>query len=295
MLRHVALTFLLVLSGCATTYNARWLDPAAPSTAATTQSDEAKALVAAGDAAWAGRDDPAKVREAITKWEAAAQLWSNGDHAARLSRAHYFLGDSFVAVSGDAEARDAEYNASLEWAVKAMKLTAPDTVKDLAAGVPMVTAVKKAPKEASEALLWYASSLGKWAAMRRVGTRLKYKDELKAVIDHVAAIDPSQHGATHRWLATYEAQTINILGGSAERSEAHFKKSLELAPNYVGTKVLWAQFLCPKTGNRALAKQLLEEAVAADPTLDAGNVAENKADQQKAKALLANFDALFAL
>ena len=295
MLRHVALTFLLVLSGCATTYNARWLDPAAPATAATVQSDEAKALVEAGDAAWAGRDDVAKVREAIAKWEAAAQLWSNGDHAARLSRAHYFLGDSFVAVSGDAEARDAEYNASLEWAVKAMKLTAPDTVKDLAAGVPMVTAVKKAPKEASEALLWYASSLGKWAAMRRVGTRLKYKDELKAVIDHVAAVDPSQHAATHRWLATYEAQTINILGGSAERSEAHFKKSLEIAPNYVGTKVLWAQFLCPKTGNRALAKQLLEEAVAADPTLDAGNVAENKADQQKAKALLANFDALFAL
>ncbi|MDP1916898.1 MAG: TRAP transporter TatT component family protein [Myxococcales bacterium] len=295
MLRHLALTFLLVLSGCATTYNARWLDPAAPATAATTQTDEAKALVEAGDAAWAQREDAAKVREAITKWEAAAQLWTNGDHAARLSRAHYFLGDSFVAVSGDAEARDAEYNASLEWAVKAMKLTAPDTVKDLAAGVPMVTAVKKAPKEASEALLWYASSLGKWAAMRRVGTRLKYKDELKAVIDHVAAIDPSQHGATHRWLATYEAQTINILGGSAERSEEHFKKSLEIAPNYVGTKVLWAQFLCPKTGNRTLAKKLLEEAIAADPTLDAGNVAENKADQQKAKALLANFDALFVL
>ncbi len=44
-----------------------------------------------------------------------------------------------------------------------------------------------------------------------------------------------------------------------------------------------------------LAKRLLEEAVAAAPTLDAGNVAENKADQQKAKALLANFDARFAL
>lgn len=295
MLRHVALAFLLVLSGCATTYNARWLDPAAPTTAATTQSDEAKALVEAGDAAWAQREDATKVREAIAKWEAAAALWSNGDHAARLSRAHYFLADSFIAVSGDAEARDAEYTASLEWAVKAMKLAAPETVKDLAAGVPMVTAVKKAPKEASEALLWYASSLGKWAAMRRVGTRLKYKDELKAVIDYVAATDPSQHGATHRWLATYEAQTINILGGSAERSEEHFKKSLEIAPNYVGTKVLWAQFLCPKTGNRALAKKLLEEAVAADPTLDPGNVAENKADQQKAKSLLANFDALFAL
>jgi hypothetical protein len=295
MLRSSVLVSLALLTGCATTYNARWLDPVAPSTAVATQSDEAKKLVEEGDAAWAQREDVAKVREAIAKWEAAAALWSNGDHAARLSRAHYFLGDSFVAVDGTSEARDAEYVASLDWSVRAMKLTAPDTVKDLAAGVPMVMAVKKAPKEASEALLWYASSLGKWAAMRRVGTRLKYKDELKAVIDHVASIDPSQHGATNRWLGAYEAQTINILGGSAERSEAYFKKSLEVAPNYLGTKVLWAQFLCPKTGDKALAKKLLEEVVAADPALDAGNVAENKADQHKAKALLASFDSLFAL
>ena len=159
MVRSPVLVSLALLTGGATTSNARWLDPVTP----------------------------------------AAALWSNGDHAARLARAHDFLGDSFVAVDGTNEARDAEYDASLEWSVRAMKLTAPETVKDLAAGVTMVMAVKK-------------------------------------------------------------------------------------APNYLGTKVLWAQFLCPKTGDKALAKKLLEEAVAADPS-----------DQHKAKTLLANFDSLFAL
>jgi tetratricopeptide (TPR) repeat protein len=129
--------------------------------------------------------------------------------------------------------------------------------------------------------------------MHGPGPRLKVKDELKAIIDQVAAIDPSQHGATNRWLGAYEAQTINILGGSPDRSEAYFKKSLEVAPNYLGTKVLWAQFLCPKLGDKDGAKRLLNEVLAADPAADPDSVAENKADQRKAKQLLANVDALF--
>ena len=293
-MRLVLLLAVLASAGCASTYNARWLEPAAPGNAAATQTEAAKALVDEGDAAWTLRDDPVKLRESIAKWEGAAALWADGDLYSRLSRAHYFLADAHLALEKDTEARDAEYTTSLEWATRALKLEAPDFVSAIRDGASFHAAIQKAPKESSEAMLWYASSLGKWAAARRFATRVKYKDELKAVIDRVHAIDETQHGATNRWLGGYEAQTMGIGGGSSERSEAYFKKSLALAPNFFGTKVLWAQFLCPKTHDRATYQRLLNEVIAGDPELDPNNVAENKADQKKAKQLLADIDTLFS-
>ena len=293
-MRSALVGLLVVCSGCASTYNAHWLEPAAPPTASPTQAEPARVLVDEGDAAWKLRDDPAKLREAITKWEAAAALWADGDLYSRVSRAHYFLADAHLAIETDTDARDLEYTTGLAWATRALKLQAPAFVVAIGQGESFHAAIQKAPKESSEALLWYASNLGKWAAARRFATRVKYKDDLKAVIDRVHAIDPSQHGATNRWLGGYEAQTIGIGGGSSERSEAHFKKSLELAPNYFGTKVLWAQFLCPKTHDRQTYERLLNEVIAGDPESDPTSVAENKADQKKAKQLLAGVDAMFA-
>jgi hypothetical protein len=291
---RLGLLLFLASTGCASTYNARWLEPAAPATALATASDAAKALADEGDAAWKLRDDPAKLRESIAKWEGAAALWADGDLDSKLSRAHYFLADAHLALETDTDARDAEYTASLDWATRALKLLAPDFVSAIGGGASFHAAIQKAPKESSEALLWYASSLGKWVAARRFATRVKYKDDLKAVIDRVHAIDPSQHGATNRWLGGYEAQTVGIGGGSSERSEAYFKKSLELAPNFFGTKVLWAQFLCPKTHDRQTYQRLLNEVLAGDPELDPNNVAENKADQKKAKQLLADIETMFS-
>jgi tetratricopeptide (TPR) repeat protein len=285
----------LAVSSCATTYNAGWEQPAAPSTASTSASETAQALAAQGDASWKMRDDVSKLKEATSQWEAAAAQWANGALYSKIARAHYFLADAHLAMESDEAARDAEYNRGLEWSTSALKLEAPEMVAALKAGDSMIAAVKKAPATASEALLWYASNLGKWAAAHRFATRVKYKDELKAIIDHVHETDPSQHGATNRWLGSYEAQTIGIAGGSAERSEAYFKKSLEVAPNYFGTKVLWAQFLCTKRRDRETYKRLLNEVIAADPSVDPGNIPENKADQMKAKQLLGTIDSMFSL
>jgi tetratricopeptide (TPR) repeat protein len=293
MLRSCVFVLIVALSGCAQTYNSRWSEPLS-ATASPTQSEQVKVLVEEGDAAWLLRDDPAKLKEALTKWEAAGAQWADGALYARLARAHYFYADAYLALETEAEARDVEYMAALDWSTRALKLQAPEFVAALAAGKSHHAAVQLAPVAASEALLWYASSLGKWAAARRFATRVKYKDDLKAVIDRVHAIDPSQHGATNRWLGGYEAQTINIAGGSEDRALAYFKKSLEIAPNYFGTKVLWAQFLCPKMHDRETYTRLLNEVIAADPASEPNSIAENKADQRKAKQLLADIDAVFS-
>ena len=289
MIRPLCLSLGVVLAGCATTHDAKWSEPVA----ATQGSDEARALAAEGDAAWAQRDDRAKLEEAIAKWESAAQSWADGALDAKLARAWYWKGDAFLSLDSDAQARDDAYTRSLEWATRAVKIDAPGMASAFAGGAQMQTAVKLADAKASEALLWYATSLGKWAAQRQFATRVKYKDQLKAIVDRVHEIDPSQHGATFRWLGTYEAQTIGIAGGNPDRAKADFEQSLQVAPHFLGTRVLWAEYLCPKTHDRQTFKKLLEEVIAADPTLDPNNVPENREDQRKAQKLLAQIDSLF--
>ena len=77
-----------------------------------------------------------------------------------------------------------------------------------------------------------------------------------------------------------------------------------MAPNYLGTKVLWAELLCVKlqgdadkdgqNDGKVQFKKLLDEVIAADANADPTIAAENGLEQQKAKKLLAKIDDLFS-
>ena len=154
-------------------------------------------------------------------------------------------------------------------------------------------------------MYWYAANLGKWAAAKGFATRLKYKDDLKATMDHVKSLEPEFfYAATWRYFGGYEAATAGIAGGSLDKSKENFEKAIALAPNYFGTKVLYADYLCTKlqkdTDGDGIAdgkkkfKELLESVIAADPNVDPEIAAENTIEQAKAKKLLAQIDQLFA-
>ena len=66
-----------------------------------------------------------------------------------------------------------------------------------------------------------------------------------------------------------------------------------MAPNYLGTKVLWADYLAKKNNDKETYKRLLEEVLAADPNIDPEIAPENRAEQEKAKQLLAEIDNTF--
>ena len=106
-----------------------------------------------------------------------------------------------------------------------------------------------------------------------------------------------------RYFGGYEAATAGIAGGSLDKSKENFEKSIALAPNYLGTKVLFADFLCPKLqkdadgdgepDGKVLFKKLLDEVIAADAAVDPEIEPENRMEQAKAKKLLARIDELF--
>ncbi|MEW5738599.1 MAG: TRAP transporter TatT component family protein [Myxococcota bacterium] len=284
---------LAVLAGCATTYNAKWDEK--PAVAAAPTADEATAaLIAEGDAAWALRGDQAKLTEALTKWEAAFEKAPSAELAAKLSRGHYLLGDGFLALENNTEGRDAEYQKGLDWATKSLKLAAPEFAKAMAEGKKHAETITLAGKDAVPAMYWYATNLGKWAASKGFATRLRYKDDIKATMEHVKSLDEGFfYAAPWRYFGSFEAVTAGLAGGSLEKSEENYKKAVELAPNYLGSKVLWAEYLCTKKNDRATYEKLLKEVLAADPTVDPAIEPENRIEQKKASKMLAEIDEKF--
>jgi tetratricopeptide (TPR) repeat protein len=250
--------------------------------------------VTEGDAAWEARGDKAKLTEAITKWEAAFEKAPSAELAAKLSRAHYLLGDGYLALEGNAEGRDAEYQKGLDWATRSLTIAAPAFAKAMTEGKKHAESITLAPKEAVPGMYWYATNLGKWAASKGFATRLRYKDDIKATMDHVKSLDEMYfYAAPWRYFGSFEAVTAGIAGGSLEKSETNFKKAIELAPNYFGAKVLWAEYLCTKKQDKATFKQLLDEVIAADAKVDPAIAPENTIEQLKARKLLAEIDEKF--
>jgi len=279
----------LSVSGCAT-YQAKWDEKV--TTAAPT--DAATAAMTEGDTAWEARGDKAKLTEAISKWEAAFEKAPSAELAAKLSRAHYLLGDGYLALEGNNEGRDAEYQKGLDWATRSPTIAAPAFAQAMPEGKKPPEAITLAPKEAVPGMYWYATNLGKWAAGKGFATRLRYKDDIKATMDHVKALDEMYfYAAPWRYFGSFEAVTAGLAGGSLEKSETNYKKAVELAPNYLGTKVLWAEYLCTKKQDKATFKQLLDEVIAADAKVDPAIAPENTIEQLKAKKLLAEIDEKF--
>lgn len=289
VLSVVAVTFVLG-SACATTREAAWKEEAAAAPAQGS-AEQATALIAEGDAAWAQRGDRAQLELALAKWEQAAAQAPSADLYVKLSRGHYLLGDGFHALDDNAELRDKEYEIGLAWAEKAVKLSAPDYVQAVQGGAKHKDAILKAPKEAVPAMYWWATNLGKWAASKGFATRLKYKDDIKATMDHVKSLDENYfYAAPWRYFGAFEALTAGLAGGDLKKSGENFAKAVELAPNYLGTKVLWAEYLTTKTQDKATYEKLLKEVLAADPAVDPEIEAENRIEQKKAQKLLAKID-----
>lgn len=291
--RLFLLTLALAGTGCATTYNAKWNEPA-KTEAAPAADDAVKTAITEGDALWKERGDKAKLLAAIEKWESVADKANDAELFSKLSRAHYLLGDGYYVLEGKTAERDAEYQKGLDWATRALKAGAPEFAKAMADGKKHHEAITLATKDAVPGMYWYATNLGKWAATKGFATRLRYKDDIKATMTHVKSLDEMYfYAAPWRYFGGFEAVTAGLAGGSLEKSEENFKKAVELAPNYLGTKVLWAEFLCTKKNDKATYKKLLEEVVAANASVDPEIEPENKIEQEKAKKMLATIDERF--
>ena len=115
-------------------------------------------------------------------------------------------------------------------------------------------AIQVVGKEGLPAMYWYAVNLGKWSRAKGIAALLGNKDRVKGVLERVLALDETFfYGAPHRYFGVY--WSLLPVGRDLDKSKQHFERSLAIAPNYVGTKVLMAESYAVKKQDRALFAQ----------------------------------------
>ena len=276
----------LTSTGCASRQST-W--EAKPEDAATAPAGESKdALIAQGDESWKKRDERASLETAIGAWENAVKLQPN-DAATltKLSHAYYFLADAHLRKGG---AKSEEYLSTFEKGVaigeRALAAANPKFKELMVAGGKVEDGIKEVGQEGVEPMYWYAASLGKWARAKGFATTLGNKERIKSVMGRVLELDPNFfHGAADRYFGAFYAVAPGFAGGSMEKSKEHFEKSLALAPNYAGTKVLMADVYAVKKQDRALFDKLLDEVLSMPADALPGLEPETKIEKEKAAEL----------
>jgi tetratricopeptide (TPR) repeat protein len=285
----------VVPAGCGTGRQAQWDAPmvagkatAPPAGAAPDVSD------AAAEAAWADRGQKASLLRAIAAWEAkVAANPGDGEALSRLARAYYILADGHLRGLGP---KSDEYLGAFEKGTAAgergLAALSPAFKDKVTKDEKVEEAIKVVGKEGLPAMYWYAVNLGKWSRAKGIAALLGNKDRVKGVIERVIALDETFfHGAAHRYFGVYWA--LLPVGRDLDKSRTHFERSLSIAPNYVGTKVLMAEAYAVKKQDKALFTRLLAEVKATPDDAIPDLVAETRFEKEKARELEAKVDELF--
>lgn len=290
---------LLPALACGTGRKSQWEAP--PTAAATAPPPAASAPEAAaapaGDEAseaWEKRHDRAALEKAIAAWEAAVAAQPDDvERLARLSRAYYVLADGHLRKGGPKSAPYLEaFEKGTARGERALAASNPGFKSRVVRGDKVEEAIQMVGREGLEAMYWYAVNLGKWSRAKGLAALLGNKDRVKAVMTRALELDERFfHGAPHRYFGAY--WSLVPVGRDLDKSKEHFEKSLAIAPNYAGTKVLMAESYAVKKQDRALFKRLLDEVLAMPDDAIPELVPETRMEKEKARELLAQMEELF--
>ncbi|HVI00591.1 MAG TPA: TRAP transporter TatT component family protein [Enhygromyxa sp.] len=258
----------------------------------------------AGLAAWNARaESKDKVLEAIAAWEGAlgckpgtttpadrcAEVPATAENAemlAHMTRAYYFTADSYL--RSDEAAYLDFMNRAVWWGERALVAASPEFAEKMREKGKYHEVIGVVGIEGLPAMYWYATALGKWARASGFGVLVGQKDNIKATMDRALQLDPNfYHGGPHRYFGAFYAVAPAFAGGDPEKSKEHYEKSLEIAPYFLGTKVLMAENLARKLDDEDMFKRLLQEVIDADiNTVPAEILPEMQVEKQKAEELL---------
>jgi hypothetical protein len=240
---------------------------------------------------WAKRAETDKLKESLQAFEQIHQSQPDDlETLTYLTRGYYFLADSHIE---DIEKKKATYERAAAFGEKAMA-TNDAFKKKVASGKTVEDSLDTLTEKEVPAIYWSAASLGKWAKASGIAAALKYKTRIKAMIDRVEKLKGDYfYGAAQRYWGGFYAVAPSFAGGDLKKSKINFDKSIAIAPEYIGTKVLMAEVYWTKAGDKkqfeATLKDVLNSNFDNHPELGPENIWEKK----KAKKLLEKMDDLF--
>lgn len=243
---------------------------------------------AVADSLWELRGTPEKAREMLSAYISAAEADpTNTNLAARLSRAYYLVANY---VESDLEKKDELFTKGLEIGERSLGLF-PEFRKIYQDTKDEKKALQGVGVDGIEVIYWTGANFGKWAAEKNLLIRLGNKSKIEAYNQRVFDLDRNFfYGAADRF---FGALPTKVPGGDLNLSKFHFEKSIELAPNYFGTRTLFAEYYATKAQDRETFVKQLEYVISTPYDLIPEITPENKYEQEYAKKLLERVDEFF--
>ena len=249
---------------------------------------EAKIMRTEAIRLWQKRVDQQSLEESLSKFEHVHQVNPNDlESLAYLSRGYYLLAE--LHLSND-DLKKKTFEKARDFGQKGME-TNPEYKK--LAEKDIEKAIEKLTDREVPVMFWAAAALGKWAKLNGIMSSLKFKNQIIATIKQVEKLNPNfYYGAVPRYWGGFYAVAPRIAGGDMKKSKENFHKAMEMAPEYLGTKVLYAElYLTEKDDKKEFKKQLME--VIAAPNGPADLEPENILEKKKAEMLLEKIDKFF--
>lgn len=233
---------------------------------------------------WAKRDDQKSMEDALAKFEKAPQ---DLETLTYLARGYFLYAEYFV--TGDDKKMDT-YEKSKKYGDKALEL---NPVYKKVASDDINMAIEQVSEKEIAPLYWRACALGKWAKLNGIMKSLKFKEEIQNSIKQVGKLKPDFfHGAVPRYWGSFYAIAPGIAGGDMDKSKENFKQSMKMAPEYLGTKTLYAEHYLVKEEEEKEFKKILGEVIASGDGPE--EIApENRLEKKRAQKLLDNVKKLF--
>ena len=117
---------------------------------------------------------------------------------------------------------------------------------------------------------------------------------IEAMIDRVIELDPGfYYGSAHAFKGVIAAMRPKMLGGKPELAEGEFKAAMAAAPDYLMTRVLFAQYFARQQQNAELFRSELDEVAAADAAKLPAQRLANELAKRRAKLLIGMQKKLF--
>jgi hypothetical protein len=303
-IEFAALAIALTFAGACKGRTAVWEEKSNTPDSGKTDGAAASSTMEAGLTAWSARaEGKDKVLEAIAAWEAALGCKpgtttpadrcadvppsaENTEMLAQMTRAYYFTADAYL--RSDETTYLDFMNRAVWWGERALIAASPEFAQKMRDKGKYHEVIGVVGIEGLPAMYWYATALGKWARASGFGVLVGQKDNIKATMDRALQLDPTfYHGGPHRYFGAFYAVAPAFAGGDPVKSQEHYDKSLEIAPYFLGTKVLMAENLARKLDDEEMFERLLQEVVDADiATVPAEIHPEMKIEKEKAKELL---------
>ena len=240
---------------------------------------------------WKGRVDQVKLEAALVKFERLhAVNPTDLETLVYLTRGYYFLADSHLQ---EVDQKKKYYEKGASYGEKAMATNA-EFKEAVKSGKEVEESLAALTKTEVPAIYWTAANLGKWAKATGIAAALKYKNRLKAMVSRVEELEPNYFfAAPARYWGGFYAVAPSFAGGDMKKSKSQFEKSIKLAPEYQGTKVLMADVYFTKEDKKDEFEKILKEVLASkfDDHPEIGP--ENALEKKKAEKLLVKMNDLF--